>query len=287
MSHGIILNYEKPVIQINNLINKSLQFQSTDQEKLFLSNKFKMGHDWYYFNNPIDYDYNSWGYRSKEFIDLKDDYLITFGCSYTEGIGLHHGDLWTTKFSNKINLDCLNMGVGGSGIDFQYYNTMLLHNFLLKNKKFPKLVIYQWPATNRTSVFLKSENSQQLNIEFVSAHFKKFEGKNLINSFHEWYETSFVDNQGELLKNFYFYITFCNNVWKSLGIPVLNFTWSKYEPEYKFNKLFDFDILIDEIYDNTTHFKARDLSHSGPLSQDLVVKNLTDQLIEKNIDITF
>jgi hypothetical protein len=287
MSHKIGLKKGVPVICFSNFANEIYNFHSTDSEELFLDNKNKLGEGWYYYNNPIEYKFNSWGYRTKEFNDLNDDYLLTFGCSYTEGIGLHYEDQWTTKFAKKLNLDIFNLGMGGTGIDFQYTNTMLFHNFLIKNNKPPKLVVYQWPASNRTMAFFLKKDEPKLYLDFFSAHFKKLEGNNPLNSFSDWYNMSFVENQGELLKNLFLYITFCNNIWKSMNVPVLNYSWSIYEPEYKYKNVFDFEINVPTISDTTSHFKARDMGHSGPLSQDLVIENLTNQLIEKNIYTTF
>ena len=89
----------------------------------------------YYYNKKIEYKYNSWGYRTKEFKDLEDDYILIFGCSFTEGIGLYYDDMWATKLSKELKLDVFNIGMGGTGVDFQFYNTTLIHNHIIKNNK--------------------------------------------------------------------------------------------------------------------------------------------------------
>jgi hypothetical protein len=139
------------------LTNKKLYFHSTDYEELYLKNKKEKGPDWYYYDNEIEYKFNSWGYRAKEFDDLDDDYLLTFGCSYTEGVGLHYDDMWSTKLSKTLDLDIFNLGAGGTSPDFQMYNTILFFNHVLKLNKLPKLVVYQWPEIHRIVYAFKTK----------------------------------------------------------------------------------------------------------------------------------
>jgi len=46
------------------------------------------------YDKPISYNFNSKGYRTKEIEDLQKDFILTFGCSYTQGIGLAKEDMW-------------------------------------------------------------------------------------------------------------------------------------------------------------------------------------------------
>lgn len=279
-----ILNKNTPIIQINYLVNTTKYFHSTDSQEKFLENKKLLGEDWYYYDVEIEYKYNSWGYRTKNFEDLYDDYIVTFGCSFTEGIGLEYKDIWPIKLGEKLNLDVFNLGMGGTGIDFQFYNTMLLHQFLINNnKKLPKLVVYQWPHSTRVSApFFKDD---MLYFEFYSPHCKKHEGSNPYNDFIEWYYMGFVNNCGQQIFNSSLMINFANNVWKSLNVPVLNYTWENFN--FKDTNSINLNVDLPIFDDYKRDIKARDCSHSGRFTQDVIVENLTNILIEKNINITF
>jgi len=262
------LNSKIPIIQNNATINKTLKFLSTDDEENFLSNKEKMGESWYYHSKDIDYSYNSWGYRTKEFDDLKNDYILTFGCSFTEGVGLYYNDMWSTKLGEKLNLDVFNLGLGATGVDFQFYNTVLFYNFVKNKNKLPKYVIYQWPFEHRTTHCLL-DNLDGLTFIPISNGCLPDQIKNLEN----WYNNGFVENEGELIKQSNIYPMTCNLLWESVGVKVLNWTWEN-DFNMKNNEIFSNFIKIHKIKDTTTNIYARDGRHNGHLSQDLVVNNL-------------
>jgi hypothetical protein len=141
-------NKEFPIIFVPPKSNQVLKFAQTDSEDKFYENREKLGSDWYYYDKDIEYNYNSWGYRSKEFAELDNEYMVVFGCSFTEGIGLHYDDIWATKLSKKLNVDVFNLGIGGSGPDVALYNTILFHNFVLKNKKWTSERINSYTKNN-------------------------------------------------------------------------------------------------------------------------------------------
>ena len=65
---------------------KTVNFWSTDSEELFVKNTTSQPDNWHWHNTPVTYSWNQLGYRTKEISDVYDDFLLTFGCSYTEGI---------------------------------------------------------------------------------------------------------------------------------------------------------------------------------------------------------
>lgn len=264
-----------PIILNELLINSTRYFYSTDDENSFKKNRDILGKDWYYYDKEIKYEYNSWGYRTKDFYDLKSNYIITFGCSFTEGIGLHYDDIWTTKIAKELNCDVFNLGVGGTGPDFSMYNTLLLLNFIHKNNRYPKYVIYQWSFKERSSFFFMDD--EKLNIEtFTSSHLEKYSTKNT-KYYLDWYKYGFIENEGELVKQSNFSTLFCDNIWKSLGIPVVHWTWGE-DFTLKEPNLFHNITDVHKIND-LTESKARDLAHNGHLSQDIVVDYLRSKLL--------
>jgi hypothetical protein len=267
----MVISKNVPVIQNIAQSNKTFKFSSTDNEESFLVNKKILGEEWEYFNKEIEYNYNSWGYRTKEFDQLKEDYMIVFGCSFTEGIGLHYDDLWSTKLGKELNLDVLNLGMGATGIDFQFYNTILIHNHVVKKGKLPKLIVYQWPDKYRkTYAFNTNENGEdRINLELFSASYPKNVHPKSAMDYYDWYVKSYVDNKGEQIKDIALGITLCNNLWDSLKIPVVNWQWNT-NVENQLDYIYENDLKILNIYDNT-NVKARDRSHNGSVAQTMVV----------------
>jgi len=265
---------EVPIIFIPSKSNQVTKFAQTDSEEKFYENRKKLGKEWYYYEKELEYKYNSWGYRAKEFSDLSDEYMVVFGCSFTEGIGLHYDDIWPTKLSKKLNLDVFNLGVGGSGPDVAFYNTILFHNFVLKKKKLPKYVIYQWTFDNRTS-YMFYRNPHTVQIETFSISYPKEVYPKNHEKYFDWYHYGFVENEGELIKQSNLFTLTCDNLWNTLNIPVYHWTWGD-DFNLKKSELFHNEIKIDQIQDDFEE-KGRDCAHNGHLSQDIVV----DKILKK------
>ena len=130
------------------LIGGEFLFAHTDSKKLFNANEKKYGKDWYYTNNPVTYKFNKFGYRMKEFEDVDyDNYYAFFGCSYIAGIGLKLEDTCVYKISQQANVDYVNASVGGSSVDFAYYNFVRL---MYNAPKKPKAILINWPCIYRS-----------------------------------------------------------------------------------------------------------------------------------------
>lgn len=276
MSHFGITN-ETPIIKNFGLSNQKMNFHSTDYEELYQKNKNEKGPDWYYYDNEIEYKFNSWGYRTKEFDDLDKDYLLTFGCSYTEGIGLHYDDMWSTKLSKTLNLDIFNLGAGGTSPNFQLYNTILFFNHVLKLNKLPKLVVYQWPEIHRIVYAFKTNNYNGIEFEsFSGALPEEWHPQNSLE-YGKWYYHSYLENRGELIKDTNFCPMTVDAIWKAAGVKVLHWTYSTdFEMMYKESFISNNVDLINVIDDSQG--KARDCGHNGRDSQDIIIKYLIKKL---------
>jgi hypothetical protein len=226
------------------MCNVVTNFYSTDNEETFYKNNKKLGKEWKYYNSNIDYQFNSLGYRTKEIKDLDQDFLLTFGCSYTEGVGLDESDIWTTQISEFLNLDLYNHAKQASGIDIQCYNALLWN---VNNLPKPKIVIVQWPHKDRKS--FGSRIDDNIIIDDYS-YTNTLDGK--------WWGKRYVQDIGEQELNIMFWYESFNNVWKQLGVPVLNFTWdSDLLPYIQRSKYRVYRI-------KSTHIDtARDCQHDG------------------------
>lgn len=125
-------------------------FSGSDSEQLYKQNLESKPNDWYYRTNEISYVRNNNGHRCKNIEDIDlDNYILTIGCSQTEGIGLKIEDTYPYILSKNLNCDYYNLGICGTGIDVLNYN---LVTWFSKVKKSPKLLIVQWPNQVRMTL---------------------------------------------------------------------------------------------------------------------------------------
>ncbi len=133
------------------------------------------------------------------------------------------------------------------------------------------MVVNQWSFKHRTS-YMFNQGQNKLNVELFSATYPTELYQKNYKFYGEWYFKSYLEDGGEKIKNSNFSIMLCNNLWKSLNIPVFNWTWGE-----------DFDMEGSEFFNNNvellsldddTKITGRDLSHNGHLSQDLVVNTI-------------
>lgn len=120
--------------QRENLINKTLHWSGSDTEDDFKNRIKKEGTKSntvkYYLDNPITYQYNNFGYRTYDDFNKDDDGIVTLGCSFTEGIGLHLEHTWGYKISQELDKKLWNLGEGGFGLDKCYYNLLAFIDYL-------------------------------------------------------------------------------------------------------------------------------------------------------------
>jgi len=86
-------------------VNGDYEWYSTDDENAYRFNRKKMGHTWRYATEKINYKFNSLGYRTKEISDLDKNFMLAFGCSFTEGVGISEDDIWTRHVAEYCGLD--------------------------------------------------------------------------------------------------------------------------------------------------------------------------------------
>lgn len=232
-----------PLLIDTEFANKELQWFSTDNLENFSKQtlNFKRTH-----SEPIVYKFNSLGYRTKELDDLNKDFLLTFGCSYTEGVGLLTEQIWNNAISKYLNLDLYNCAKQATGMDIQYYNSVLWKN---SNLPLPKIVIVQWPHKERKQFAFMEDNKIRLN---DMSQTPTRDGK--------WWGKRYIVDIGEMALNAFMWFESFNNIWESLDVPVLNFTWDSNLKEHLTRSRYKLWHIIPENYD-----KARDNGHDGPL----------------------
>ena len=143
-----------PLLYFHEVAGKTLNWYCGDDLENYNKHNKK---GWHYHNSAenLEYKFNSLGYRTKELSDTKDDYILVFGCSYTEGVGLYQEEIWCNKIAKMYDIEVINLAKAGTGPDIVALNTQLF----VKNKfKLPKCVVIQWPHSSRKS-FAYIENS--------------------------------------------------------------------------------------------------------------------------------
>ena len=232
------------------------RFTGTDSEERFKKHLTTMPANWSYRTKEIRYTVNSLGYRTKEFADIaRDNFFIAYGCSFTYGVGLAEDELWTTAAANDLGIECLNLGMGGCGMDFIYLNTMTY----LKNTDIkPKFVIIQCPDPAR--MVMRSLD----NFEMSGPSFPGTDGALIM------YNQAIKDNS--YLHNTYLAWHSTMTFWKAAGVPVyvwgIDNVWNEVISGVKF----DYHWPTDD--EKTIENRARDLMHFPASYQIRTGKNI-------------
>lgn len=205
--------------------------------------------EWHFIQTPCTYTYNSLGHRSKEIeeVDL-DNYILTLGCSHTEGVGIEEEKRYTPLLANKLKCDYYNMGVGGTGMDVVVHN--LVTWFAVIPKK-PKLVVIQWPEFTRILTGTDSKHLQPRGLWNGNEDYKKFISLGIDL---EYFEAKKILND-----------SLAKAVVKD--IPLVYFGLQRIIP-------FNDDTIIRPMVD-----KARDMGHPGNKSNQLFADSIYDHLI--------
>lgn len=101
----------------------------------------------------VDYKFNSYGIRSKEF-DV-DHELVVAGCSFTYGTGIPEDARWADILAKKLNVSVANLSFPGAPIEMIIGN--LLKYLKLKDKD-PKYIAVLLPDFLRVSYLRNQEN---------------------------------------------------------------------------------------------------------------------------------
>lgn len=104
--------------------------------------------------DSIEYVYNSYGYRTYEFTDIPEKYILTFGSSHTEGTGLHHGKSWTCYLEKFTGIKVYNLGIGGTTSSLIVRN---ITSWLSSDLPRPKNIIIDWPPLCRLTYWNKKQ----------------------------------------------------------------------------------------------------------------------------------
>lgn len=259
------------------LASRTRPWFSGDSKENFRDNFDKIPK--YFQTADISYSWNSDGYRTKyEFDELNpEEFVLCFGCSYTEGVGVGEYDTWPAHLEKLIKKPCVNMGISGGSSD-----VIVANSRLWMNNRYPKphFVIIQIPETSREpKVFIDGDrgNIQKFISNYViypsydleETHWNRDKIKQ--KGFEENIITRFWETSNMLAS--------ISLAWRNWGVPVLFWTYDN-----------DGDVVMHPedvmriggelcTLSNGEVDWARDLSHNGAVSSHNIAVMLEERYL--------
>lgn len=160
--------------------NDTVFWLTSDTEDLYQQNlrdsgKRKLLEEWGWIDVEIQYSFNSHGFRSIEFDDRPA--IAVFGCSHTQGIGLHYHQVWHQQLSKKLNdKPIFNFGIGGASADTCY---RLAENYL--------------PNLNVDTVIFLAPSEYRLEFWDINDSFPWFLNARSVPENHKFFTPWFID----------------------------------------------------------------------------------------------
>ena len=136
-------------------------FKNNTQDKIGTNLMYKLG--WTKEDGqPKDlwYDINEYGFRCVNFSTADQPGIVTLGCSFAFGVGLHNKDTFTQKVASHYGLENYNLGTPGRGLDFlSIYVSLFLEHEL--NPELIKAVVVYLPPAGRETIFHYNDGDLQ------------------------------------------------------------------------------------------------------------------------------
>ena len=132
-------------------INTTTKWSNMDTENLFNLNLKKNKNNEtlnFYLENPINYQFNNFGFRTPDNFNNVDYGNVFLGCSHTMGVGHHLENTWSYKLNQQVGGKFWNISVGGVGImtNFRlllaHYKDLKIKNIFHYVPKYPRYEFY-------------------------------------------------------------------------------------------------------------------------------------------------
>ena len=251
----------------SDLCNQTRKWDSADSEELFDKNKPE---GWT--KDCITYSYNSYGYRSQEFIKNGNYTVLSIGCSNTYGIGLPLEYTWPERFRIKLeekiqqSVNNFNFAIGGQGND---YIARVLYNVIPIIQ--PDLVLILFSQSSRREYVADDNHAHTIGSWHAGNERRKKAGiskrDNEIINAYVTLQNEYSD-QYNFLKNYNFIKLILQD------IPFFTSTWSADNDEF-FKATNNYAGYFKRVENDL----ARDQIHSGPIT----MENLATRLYNKYI----
>jgi hypothetical protein len=236
------------------------KFWGMDSERLFKENLKIQPSDWYYRTHDVTYTVNSLGYRAPEFdqVDWKNS-VVMFGCSTVFGDGVDDADTIPSQLSKIIGKPVINMGTGGSGIEWALHNSLILREFY----PVPLAVVQVWSDPSRTLLYGPGGPKRIGN----------WSGHPDNSFFNIWNKEGNSDTYA------YFIRLAAKHIWNNVCI-FHDVSWSPEMVEISSCSEFP---LESRTPNTPAHLMARDLCHQSPIPLLAMAKDISISLKEKGL----
>ena len=191
----MIINYKS---FYNDLSNKTVYWLPMDTEERYtenLKNNYHKLKKYGWLDKPIEYTFNSHGFRCAEF--KQEPNIVFIGCSLTIGIGIHAANRWTDIVANHLNLTCYNLGIGGSSSDTAF---RMLSGWI--DKLNPSIVVFKRPPGTRFELVFQDKIYNLT----IHSDYNKF-----INYFIMYYAKDGINAELNYQKNLLAIKSICND----------------------------------------------------------------------------
>ena len=215
--------------------------------------------------NKVDYKFNSYGLRSKEF-DF-DHELVVAGCSFTYGTGIPEYARWGDILAKTLNLSVANLSFPGAPIEMIISNLM---KYLKIRNKDPKYIAVLLPDFLRVSYLRNKEDPTLVGLSLHSSQ-QKFTynaDKDILSSIIpiEW--AFFKAQKSMQILETYCKIKNIKLIWSTWSTININSDWLSYKFEcYRKDKTVeefpdqDIDkIWTDDIIERNKYFEYDDMN---------------------------
>jgi hypothetical protein len=128
----------------------TLDWLTSDTKELYefnLKNRYNDLKSNGWINNSFNYKFNQDGFRCREF--TQDPNILFLGCSFTLGIGVPVEQIWPELVSQQLNMQCANLGIGGSSSDTAF---RLCQGWIDKIR--PRIIVFALPPAARTELII-------------------------------------------------------------------------------------------------------------------------------------
>ena len=271
---GLLLPTDFTYVENVTEYKKCRKFCPTDIASNFENRKQNQPEDWEYHTKDVNYFIGRHGYRCPEFEDIDwNNSIVFFGCSNLFGVGIDEKDTVTGRVKDLTGYDTVNLGVGGSSIDYNVKNQVRLSEHGIK----PKAVVNLWTGYDRLLEVVVDRNSNSPKMCHHGAWSLSANSMKIALNSGLWPE----DNINKSVQNFVLtnlihtdpnhsiFMARENRrtakvLWKD--IPHIELTYFEHT-----QKIFDIDLI--KVID-----RARDLMHPGSKTNDMVAKHIASLL---------
>lgn len=294
----------------NDLVNNSLNWNSTDSESHWRKNKHRI--DSKYSDTNVKYTFNEMGYRTHPFDTIEKDFILCMGCSYTEGIGVDDADTWPAKLEKAAGMQAINLGMGGCSTQSIMINST---QWIRSGMPKPSAVVIQIPeVTREPCAHLKSALAHHINpwglnkdqsnnpeaqrgldsnpsvsTIFMDCTRPNYDPGTIVDQdyYSKWrnyrdkFEAHIINpvtygKEPEITPWFMtsMQMTTTQTMWNAVGVPVLQMTYDD-DGDTIYNPNNVFRITGEYVVDF-----GRDLCHNGPATNQLIVNNIWPEIQE-------